>query len=106
MHRNIATSQRTGTYPKVRPRPKLMPMQPHKAVVKNGRLTLDEPTDLPDGEVVELVSVEDVIAQGGDDLDDTERAALHAELKASVADARSGELVDADALLAELRAMR
>ena len=81
-------------------------MSPHKAVVKNGRLIMDEPTDLPDGEVVEFVSIEDVIAQGGDDLDDIERAALHAELKASLADAKSGNLVDAETVLAELRAMR
>lgn len=31
-----------------------MTMQPLKAPVKNGRLVLDEPTDLPEGEVVYL----------------------------------------------------
>lgn len=81
-------------------------MQPHKAVVRNGRLVMDEPTDLPDGEVVELVSMEDVIAQGGDTLDESDRAALHAELKASLADAKAGNLVDAETVLTELRAMR
>ena len=30
-----------------------------KAQVKNGRLVLDEPTDLPEGRVVELVIVDD-----------------------------------------------
>lgn len=30
-------------------------MQPIRAHVRNGRLVLDEPTDLPEGEVVELV---------------------------------------------------
>ena len=30
-------------------------MTPLKARVKNGRLVLDEPTDLPEGDVVELV---------------------------------------------------
>jgi hypothetical protein len=32
-----------------------MTMLPLKAHVKNGRLVLDEPTDLPEGDVVELV---------------------------------------------------
>jgi hypothetical protein len=50
----------------------------HVAQVKNGRLTLDEPTDLPEGSVVPLE-----IADDWDDLDDEERAALHRELAAS-----------------------
>jgi hypothetical protein len=36
-------------------------MQPLKAHVRNGRLVLDEPTDLPEGEVVELVPRGDVL---------------------------------------------
>ncbi len=32
-----------------------MTMLPLKAHVKNGRLVLDEPTDLPEGDVIELV---------------------------------------------------
>src|SRR5204862_6425852 len=48
-----------------------------KAQVKNGRLVLDEPTDLPEGEVVELVPVDEVLASGGDYLDDEERKRLH-----------------------------
>lgn len=51
-------------------------MQPLIAVVKHGRLILDEPTDLPEGEVVQLVQV----LNGSDDLDDEERAALRREL--------------------------
>ncbi len=48
-----------------------------KARVENGRLELDEPTGLPEGELVELVPLEDVLLNGGDDLDDgrTRRAA-------------------------------
>ena len=46
----------------------------------------------------ESVSLEDV----GDDLDDEERAALHRELEASMAQADAGELVDFDVVLAEL----
>ena len=79
--------------------------QPLKAHVQNGRLVLDEPTDLPDGEIVELVPVDEVLANGGDYLDAEERAALHAELEASLAEAKAGKLIDADEVLAELRAM-
>jgi hypothetical protein len=81
-------------------------MQPLKARVHNGRLVLDEPTDLPEGEVVELVQLDEVLANGGDDLDDEERAALHAELRASIAEAKTGKLIDADDVLVELRATR
>ena len=54
--------------------------QPLKARVQKGRLVLDEPTDLPEGEVVELVPVDEVLANGGDYLDDEERERLHAAL--------------------------
>jgi len=81
-------------------------MQALKAHDHNGRLVLDEPTDLPEGEVVELVPLDEVLARGGDYLDDEERAALHRELEASIAEAKAGQLVDADEVLAELRAAR
>ena len=77
-----------------------------KAHVKNGRLVLDEPTDRPEGDVIELVPLDEVLASGGDHLDDEERAALHAELEASIAEADAGKLVDAAVVLAELRAAR
>jgi hypothetical protein len=77
-----------------------------KAHVKNGRLVLDEPTDLPEGREVELVPVDDVLASGGDYLDDEERAALHRELELSLAEAKAGQLIDADVVMAELRAIR
>jgi hypothetical protein len=79
---------------------------PLKAHVKNGKLVLDEPTDLPEGEVVELVPLDEVLARGGDFLDDEEREALHQELDASIAEAKEGKLIDAEEVLAELRAMR
>jgi hypothetical protein len=81
-------------------------MQPLRAHVRNGRLVLDEPTDLPEGEVVELVKLDDALVHDGDDLDEEERAALHAELRASIAEAKTGKLIDADEVLAELRATR
>ena len=57
-------------------------MQPLKAHVHNGRLVLDEPTELPEGEVVYLQLLDAIVAVDGDDLDDEERAALH---RASIA---------------------
>src|SRR5678815_411418 len=55
-----------------------------KARVENGRLKLDEPTDLPDGQTVELAPIAEVLALGGDNLDDEERAALHQALQPSL----------------------
>jgi hypothetical protein len=63
-------------------------MHPLTAHVRNGRLVLDEPTDLPEGEVVELVPLDDLLAHG---LDEEERAALHRELEASIAEAKAEE---------------
>jgi hypothetical protein len=81
-------------------------MQAVKAIVKNGRLVVNEPTDLPEGKVVELVPLDDVLVGGGDYLDSEDRAARHQELEASIIETERGNLVDADEVLAELRAMR
>jgi len=81
-------------------------MQPLKAHVHNGRLVLDEPTDLPEGEVVELVPLDDVLAHGGDDLDDEDRAELHAALRESIEEMKAGKTIDGAEALAELRAHR
>ena len=70
-----------------------------KAHVKNGRLLLDEPTDLPDGAEVELTLVDD-------ELDPEERARLDAALELSMAQARAGQLVDAEVVIRKLRAGR
>lgn len=78
-------------------------MQILKAYVHNGRLVLDELTDLPEGKVVELVTLADALASGADDLDDEERAALHRELEASIEEADAGQTVDLAQVLAELR---
>lgn len=72
-----------------------------KASVRNGRIVLDEPTELPEGAVVDLVAI------GGDkldDLDDEEREALHAALAEGIAQDDAGDTVDADEVLAHLRA--
>ena len=80
-------------------------MQPLKAHVINGRLLLDEPTDRPDGEVVELIPLDEVLADD-DELTEEERAEIRAELEASLAEANEANLIDADVALAELRAMK
>lgn len=78
-------------------------MQLLRAHVRNGRIVLDEPTDRPEGELVYVQLVDGVIADDRDDLDDEERAALHRELDASIAEADAGETEDFSQVLAELR---
>lgn len=78
-------------------------MQPIKAHVKNGRLQLDEPTNLPEGQVVYLQPVEGLVVTESEDREDDHRAALHAELEASLAEADAGEVVDFPAAIADLR---
>jgi hypothetical protein len=75
-------------------------MRALKAHVKSGRLLLNEPTDLPDGSQVELMPV-DV-----DELDDAERAALHASIEESEADFEAGRVVSEEELWARLKALR
>lgn len=75
-------------------------MNPLKAHVHNGRLVLDEPTDLPDGEVVYLQPVD------ADDMSDEERDALHDSIRESLEQMDCGQLIDADEALARLRAHR
>ena len=69
-----------------------------KARVKNGRLVLNEPTNLPEGTEVELMACVD-----GDDLDDVDRAALHAALVASWQESQSGDVHEIGDLLNELK---
>jgi hypothetical protein len=72
-----------------------------RALVTNGRLVLDEPTDLPDGTVVELVPAVEV-----DDLDDAERERLHGAIRRGVEQGRRGESRPVDDALAEIRTRR
>jgi hypothetical protein len=69
-----------------------------KARVRAIRLVVDEPTDLPEGTEVELLPLDP-----GDWLDEDDRAALRQALRDSDEDVKSGRLVDADAILRELR---
>lgn len=78
-------------------------MQALKARVRDGRLVLDEPTDLPEGEVVDLVVLDDRLASG-DGLDDDERERLHRSIDRGMEDVRVGRTVDAREVVAGLRA--
>lgn len=71
-------------------------MQALKARVRNGRLVLDEPTNLPEGAEVELMP--------SDDMDDEERAELNRSLDESMAQVEAGDVVDGREFLASLRA--
>ena len=66
--------------------------------MKDGHLVLDEPVNLPEGMVVDLVPVDE-----GDDLDDEDRARLHAALDRSQRDFLAGRGIPAEQVLAELR---
>jgi len=68
-----------------------------KARVKAGRLVVDEPTELPEGTEIELLSLDP-----GDWLDETDRAALHRALRDSAEDVQAGRLIDADVVLRQL----
>lgn len=69
-----------------------------KARVKAGRLIVDGPTNLPEGTEVELLPLDP-----GDWLDEESRAALHKALLDSEEDRKAGRVIDANAILRELR---
>jgi hypothetical protein len=60
---------------------------------------MDEPTELPEGTELVLTVLDE-----GDDLDNDERARLHESLRRSMAQARAGQLIDADTVIGKLRA--
>ncbi|MBA3392654.1 MAG: DUF104 domain-containing protein [Deltaproteobacteria bacterium] len=69
-----------------------------KARVENGRLKLDEPTDLPEGKEVAVVVVED------DGLSDSDREQLLKMIDESLADEASGDAESFSKVIADLRA--
>lgn len=69
-----------------------------RAKVRGGRLLLDAATTLPEGTEIELV-----LADGGDDLDDAERARLHAAIEAAETDIDQGRFETWDEVIARLR---
>jgi hypothetical protein len=64
------------------------------AKVQNGRLKLDEATDLPEGTRVQLYIVDQ-----GDELDDEERRALDDALEDAAASVARGEAIPAEDVL-------
>ena len=74
-------------------------MAPLKARVENGRLKLDEPTDLPEGAELEVVVIDDGLSA-------EERAELHASLDRALEDSAAGRGMDALEYLERYRAGR
>jgi hypothetical protein len=69
-----------------------------RARVINGRLVLDEPTDLPDGTVLDLV-----VDDEGDDLTDEERRARDAQIARGWRSVREGRGRDGQDVIDSLR---
>ncbi len=74
-------------------------MHIRKIQARNGRLALDEATDLPDGAEVEVLVIDD-------DLTSEERAELHASLDRALEDSDAGRGMDAWEYLSRYRADR
>jgi hypothetical protein len=72
------------------------------ALVKNGRITLDEPSDLPDGQVV-LLPLEELLA-AAEDVGDANEPMLF-QIAAPPREFKKQRPVDAAAIIAELRAL-
>jgi hypothetical protein len=66
--------------------------------IENGRIVVDEGVDLPDGTEVKLTLVDDV-----DELDEEDRARLHAALEQAQDEIDRGEGIPASEVIAELR---
>lgn len=69
------------------------------ARVQQGRIRLDESTDLPEGTVVQLY-----IVDHGDELDEEERRALDAALEDAAVSVERGETIPAEDVLRMLDA--
>jgi hypothetical protein len=75
-----------------------MRMSGLRARVQNGRLTLDAPTELPEGTVLDLV-----VDDEGDDLDEEERAELDDAISRAWASVQAGRGRSGEEVLASLR---
>lgn len=76
-------------------------MGPFRAKVVKGRLLLDEPTELPEGTVVDLFPDDD-----SDDLDENERAERDASIEKGWEEYQAGRSRPASEILAELKNRR
>ena len=72
-----------------------------RARVQRGRLILDEPTELPEGTVLDLVADDE-----GDDLDDAERAVLNSAISKAWQSINAGRGRPAQEILDRLAAKR
>jgi hypothetical protein len=71
-------------------------MQTLKAHVRNGRLIMDEPTDIPEGSEIELVIADD-------EDNEKERERLHRALRKSWASARRGDTRPVQEIMRKLK---
>ncbi|HEX7837018.1 MAG TPA: hypothetical protein VF469_06115 [Kofleriaceae bacterium] len=71
-------------------------MQTLTVQVKNGRIVIDMPTDLPEGAEVEVLVLDDGLSV-------QERAALHASLDRAQDDAEAARWINADEFLQRMR---
>lgn len=81
-------------------------MRAHRIRVENGRIQLDEPTDLPNGTELYLVpaeQLEEVVLLREDGLDDAEREQLLHSIDESLAEAEAGDVEDFGALIRQMR---
>jgi hypothetical protein len=72
----------------------------HRAVVRNGRLILDEPTNLPEGQVVELEEADPFSDELELNADDRKR--LDGMIERGMSAARDGRTVSAKDFIDEL----
>lgn len=76
-------------------------MFPVKTHVRNGRIVVDEPTDLPEGTAV-MIAVEE--HDSLDDMTPEDRAELMVVLDAGIAAMREGQVVEGDEIVRRLLA--
>jgi hypothetical protein len=69
-----------------------------KGTVRDGRIVVDEPTDLPEGTVLHLV-----LDDGADAMQQQEIDAINASIARSLEQARAGMLIPADDVIHQLR---
>ncbi len=93
--------ERSGSLPSAR-RDIYAPRVVLKATVRNGRIVVDEPTDLPEGTVLTLA-----IDHGdSDDMSAEEKAALDAALSKSWAQIQAGHAIPIEQVLEKMRKLR
>jgi hypothetical protein len=73
-------------------------METLRARVINGRLIMDEPTDLPEGLVLDLV-----VDDAGDDLGSDGLRILESKVQRSLGESKAGDVRPATDVLRELR---